>query len=125
MIVPALFGFLAFIHLLPAVAAIAPSQISRLYGVDAADSTLVTLLQHRAVLLGLVGLAFLAAAFRPNDSVALLALLLGGASMVTFLIIAALQRELAGPLKTIALVDAVGLMPLAYLAWRQPWTPQF
>ena len=47
----------------PVLAAIAPQQISKLYGVSATDSALITLLQHRAILLGIVGLAFAVAAF--------------------------------------------------------------
>lgn len=120
MIDSALFGFLAIIHLLPAVAAIAPRQISRLYGVDAGDSALMTLLQHRAVLLGLVGVGFAIAAIRPADA-GWHAWLLGTASMSSFLLIAALNRELGGRLRSIAIVDAIGLAPLTILFLHQPW----
>ena len=116
-----LFGSLALIHLAPAVAALAPSQLARLYGIDVEDRTLVTLLQHRAVLLGLVGAGFLAATLMPTQSVALHALILGAASMITFLIIAAINRELFGNLRIITIVDAIGLVPLVILAIRQPW----
>lgn len=116
-----LFAFLAIIHLLPAIAAIAPKQITSLYGVQADDTALITLLQHRAVLLGIVGLAFGAAAFRPEGSVALHAFIIGAISMVTFLIIASVNRELTGNLSKIAIVDAVGLIPLIILLVRQPW----
>lgn len=122
MIVQLCFGFLALIHLLPAVAALAPKQISKLYGVNADDRTLITLLQHRAVLLGAVGAAFAAGAMMPHSQAALFAVLLGGASMVTFLVIAALQRQLSGPLRRIVIVDLAGLVPLGFLLWQQPWT---
>lgn len=116
------FGFLALIHLLPAVAAVAPKQITKLYGVDARDRTLMTLLQHRAVLLGAVGAAFVAAATMPHSPAALFAVMLGGASMASFLVIAALQRQLSGPLRKIVIVDAAGLLPLGWLLWQQPWS---
>lgn len=116
------FGFLALIHLLPAVAAVAPKQITKLYGVNAEDRTLITLLQHRAVLLGAVGFAFAAAAAMPQSPAALFAVLLGGASMVSFLVIAALQRQLSGPLRKIVIVDVVGLAPLGWLLLQQPWS---
>lgn len=116
-----LFGFLALIHLVPAAAALAPSRIAHLYGVDTGDATLLTLLQHRAVLLGLVGFAFTIAAVRPGGSVAWHAVLLGGASMLSFIGIAAIRGALNGPLRKIAIVDAVGLLPLAALFWIQPW----
>ena len=120
-----LFGFLAVIHLLPALAAIAPQQISKLYGVDASDSTLITLLQHRAVLLGIVGFAFSVAAFRPESSAAWHAVIIGAISMIAFLIIATLNRETFGSLQKIVIVDAVGLFPLLILFLRQPWARSF
>jgi hypothetical protein len=121
MIDRALFGFLALIHLLPALAAIMPSQIARLYGVEATDNTLITLLQHRAVLLGLIGCVCVAALFNPGGTVAWHAVLLAGASMTAFLLIAGFNRELAGSLKKIAIVDAIGFIPLIILFFRQPW----
>ena len=105
-----LFCVLAVIHFLPAVAAIAPAQLSNLYGVAPDDTVLRTLLQHRAVLLGLVGAAFLAAAFMPSLRWA--ALIGGAASMVLFLVIAFFNGELSGTLSKITIVDAAGL-PIA------------
>ena len=46
-----LFLLLALIHAIPALAAVAPASLTRLYGVPATDSAL---LQHRAVLFGLL-----------------------------------------------------------------------
>jgi len=120
-----LFGFLALIHLLPALAAIAPQQISKLYGVDASDSALITLLQHRAVLLGIVGFAFSVAVFRPDSSAAWHAMIIGSISMITFLLIATINRELFGNLQRIVIVDAIGLLPLLILFMRQPWARSF
>ena len=120
-----LFGFLAVIHLLPALAAIAPRQISKLYGVDASDSALITLLQHRAVLLGIVGFAFTVAAFRPESSAAWHAVIIGAISMIAFLVIATINRELVGSLQKIVIVDAIGLFPLLILFMRQPWARSF
>ena len=120
MVDSALFAFLAAIHLLPAIAAVFPRQIQRLYGVEPADRTLVTLLQHRAMLLGLVGFGFLAAAFRV-DEIGWHAWLLGAASMISFLLFAVINRQLTGPLRLIAIVDAIGLITLGILFVRQPW----
>jgi hypothetical protein len=117
----ACFGFLALIHFAPAIAAIMPSQLSKLYGVQGSNGTLITLLQHRAVLLGVVGFAFLAAAFRPESAIAWHAVLLGAASMLTFLVFVAVNRQFHGSLRKIALIDLAGLPPLAWLFWRQPW----
>lgn len=111
-----LFALLAVIHFLPAVAALAPSQLSALYGVPPEDKVLTTLLQHRAVLLGLVGAAFATAAFMPSLRWA--ALIGGTISMLAFLVIAFANGELGGSLQKIAIVDAAGLpvaMVLAFL----------
>lgn len=121
----ACFSFLALIQLLPAAAAIAPSQLARLYGIEATDRTLITLLQHRAVLLGTVGFAFLAAVFRPAEAIAWHAVLLGTASMVSFLAIALINKQFGGALRKIAIADALGLVPLGWLYWRQPWAASF
>ena len=109
-LVAILFCVLAAIHLLPVIAALSPRQLTALYGVSPDDTVLQTLLQHRAVLLGLVGSAFLAAAFFPGLRWA--ALIGGFVNMVTFLIIAALNSALTGPLQKITIVDAIGL-PIA------------
>jgi len=112
----ALFWFLAVIHFLPAIAAVAPSQLATLYGIAPGDKALVTLLQHRAILLGLVGGAFACAAHMPG--VRWPALIGGAISMVSFLIIATLHGELGGSLRRIAIIDAIGLpavLALAYL----------
>ena len=112
-LVAGLFCILAAIHLLPAVAALSPTQLSNLYGIAPEDTVLTTLLQHRAVLLGLVGAAFAAAAFIPSLRWA--ALIGGTTSMVTFLVIAAFNGELTGPLQKITIVDVAGLPVAAIL----------
>ena len=109
-LIAVLFCILAVIHFLPAVAAIAPAQLSNLYGVAPDNTVLRTLLQHRAILLGLVGAAFLAAALVPSLRWA--ALIGGTLSMALFLVIAFFNDELTGTLSKITLVDAAGL-PIA------------
>lgn len=57
------------VNLLPGFVAVAPSRITTAYGVsvDGADSAdLTVLLRHRAVLLALVGLSLICAAFVPS-----------------------------------------------------------
>lgn len=107
-----LFCVLAALHFLPAIAAISPEQLTRLYGISPEDKVMATLLQHRAILLGLVGAAFAAAAFFPELRWA--GLIGGTLSMVLFLVIAALHGELWGSLIKISIADAAGL-PVAAL----------
>ena len=100
----------------------APRQLTSLYGVAPDDTVLTTLLQHRAVLLGLVGGAFAAAAFVPGLR---WAVLIGGSiSMVSFLLIALINGELSGPLFKITIVDAAGLPVAAILFFLLSKGPQ-
>jgi hypothetical protein len=74
------------IHLLPLPGLLGAGQLTRLYGVVGDDPSVGILLQHRAVLFGLLGALLIAAAFRPElRAVALVAGLL---STVSFLVIA-------------------------------------
>jgi len=54
------------IHLLPLPGILGAGQLTRLYGVAADDPNVGILLQHRAVLFGLLGVLLIAAAFRPD-----------------------------------------------------------
>lgn len=107
MLIAALFWGLAVINLPPVIAAFAPGQLVRLYGVRADDKTLLALLQHRAILLGIVGMGCALAAhvelFRWP------ALWAATVSMMTFLVFCALQNQFKGPLRKIAIMDAIGV----------------
>ncbi len=107
MLITVLFWGLAFIKLPPVIAAVAPGQLVRLYGVSADDKTLQTLLQHRAILLGIVGAGCAVAAhvelFRWP------ALWAAAISMVSFLVLCAVQGQFKGPLRKIAIMDAIGI----------------
>lgn len=110
-----LFALLAAINLLPSLVAFAPSKISKLYGIDITDPALITLLHHRAVMLGIVGGVLAAAIFMP--SIRWVALCAGTVSMMSFIVIAAMNNELGGSLSRIALVDAIGIPIILTLIW--------
>lgn len=109
-----LFLLLAAIHVIPALAAVAPASLSRLYGVPASDSALTTLLQHRAVLFGLLAAALAYAAFRPDIRWAALAAVV--VSMGAFVLIAASRGEMSGSLRSIFVADLAGLAIAALAA---------
>ncbi len=102
-----MFWVLAAINFPPAIAALSPSQIKRLYGVDSTDKTLIALLQHRAILLGLVGAMCAVAAH--VEAFRWPALIGAAISMTSFLLVCAVQKQFSGPLRKIAVIDAVGL----------------
>ena len=107
-------GVLALIHLMPAVALLAPGLIGRLYGVDAANP-IFPLLHHRAALFAVILLICLWAAVDPN--VRRLAVVATGLSMLSFLVIYWTSGQ-PETLRTIAIADLVGLPFLAIATWR-------
>lgn len=103
---------LAAIHVIPALALVRPALLTRLYGLSA-DHPLFLLLQHRAALFLAVVVVALLAAFDPASRRA--ALLVVAISMVSFLALY-WQAGSPAPLRTIARVDLVGLLPLLVVA---------
>lgn len=102
------------VHLVPALALIGPGLITRLYGV-APDSPVFLLMHHRAALFLAVFVACVWAAFDPGARK--LATMLAAISMLSFLI---LYRSYGRPasLGIVALVDLIGLVPLAWAGWH-------
>ena len=60
-------GFLlcGLANLLPVLGVLGEARLQLLYGITPEDRNLVLLLRHRAVLLGIVGVLLMVAAFRP------------------------------------------------------------
>lgn len=109
---------LALVHAAPAAVLFSPGLTEKLYGVPP-QGTVGVLLIHRGAMFLAVFLVALFAALSPEARRA--ASLVVGISVVGFLAVYALQGFPAGPLRTIALVDAVALLPLAIAAhgaWR-------
>jgi hypothetical protein len=105
----------AVIHLIPIAPVFAPETLQRLYGVDPTDVTLLVMLRHRALLLALVGILCLWAAW--SAPVRPAALLAAAINVFGFLGFYTLYGNPAGALRTIALGDLVALPPLAFAAW--------
>ena len=103
------------IHLMPIAPVFLPETLSRLYGIAPGDSTLLVLMRHRAVLLGLVGILCLWAVWWPPVRPA--ALLAAAINIAGFLGFYALYGNPAGALRTIAIADLITLPPLAFAAW--------
>lgn len=104
----------AFVHLIPALALFRPALITRLYGV-APESPLFLLMHHRAALFLAVLVACVWAAF--DASGRQLATVLAAISMLSFLFLY-YSRGRPASLSTIALVDLIGLTPLAWAGWH-------
>ncbi len=109
---------LALIHATPALAVFAPQTVARLYGV-APDGDLGVLLVHRGALFLAIVVGCLWAAV--DGSARRVTSVLVTISVVGFLIVYWRSGAPVGPLRKIALVDAVALAPLAFVlvrAWR-------
>jgi len=114
-LVPFLFYVLALgIHGVPALSALFPQKMAKLYAISADDNVLMTLLQHRAVFFVLVAAACIYAAH--VSSVRWPVLIGTVISMAAFILIAISRGQLSGPLTKIAYVDGIGLIIAAILA---------
>ncbi len=122
-VIAAGFVALAVLHAPAAVGALSPDTLVSLYGPAAGEAEMRVVLQHRGTLFALVTLGCLVAAARPRwrDGVAILT----GWSMAAFLGLYLVAGAPAGPLRKIAIADALGLALLAALAialWRERGT---
>jgi hypothetical protein len=108
---------LVLIHASPSAVAFSPSLLKKLYGADPSGA-LGMLLTHRGVLF--VAVLAVAALAIVNHQARQAASLVVAISMMGFLVVYWRGGMPAGPLRTIAWVDLVGLVPLllvAYDAW--------
>jgi hypothetical protein len=120
-LVAALLLLVGLIHWLPVSAVLGGEWLVRLYGIQPETPDLAILLRHRAVLFALVGGVLVAAAFHPPWRE--LALLMGLASVLSFLLIARLEGGGSAPIQRVVRVDIVALVALlaaAVLQLRQP-----
>jgi hypothetical protein len=109
----------AVIHLLPLPGVLGAEVLQRLYGLPVDNPDLSLLLRHRAVLFGLLGAAMIAAvawpAWRPAAYVAAFL------SVVSFLVLAALESPAQPAIHRVVVADAIALVLLvagAVAEWR-------
>ncbi len=105
-------GFLitGFINLLPLIGVIGASQLQRLYQVSITDADLALLMQHRALLLGIVGGLLAAAAFRPELRLA--GAVAGLVSMTGYLLLIVLGSTSNASLIKVAWFDVAAVLVL-------------
>jgi len=104
----------------PAIGMFGPRQLHGLYGLDFTEPNLLTLMQHRAVMLGLIGLFMITAAFRSELQPA--AFVLGLLSMLSFVLFAGLQGDPNRFIERVAMADIAGaalLFGALILYWLQ------
>jgi nicotinamide riboside transporter PnuC len=95
-------------------------QLTRLYGVATDDPNAVILLQHRALLFGLLGVLLIAAAFR--SELRAVALVAGLVSTVSFLVIAWGVGGYNAQVARVVVADVLAVVLLllaAAIEWRK------
>lgn len=113
MLQPVCWLVLAAIHLTPALAAVRAALLTSLYRLPP-NNPLFLLMHHRAALFAAVLAACLIAAFHAPSRP--LAVVVTAISMISFLLLYFMAGQPA-PLRTIARVDLIGLVPLAIVAY--------
>lgn len=108
------------IHLLPLPGVLGASLLHRLYGLDIASPDALILLQHRALLFGLLGGFLLGAIRMPIWRTP--ALLGGLLSASGFLVVAFVVGDFGAPLRRVVIADVVALAALlvaGIVHWRR------
>lgn len=100
----------AIIHLLPFSGVMGTEHLAVLYGISIEEPNITILMRHRAALFGILGLFFLYAAF--NHTIQLIAILVGIASVVSFLIIAWSAGDYNKEISRVFAVDILALVCL-------------
>jgi hypothetical protein len=115
----AMLAVAALIHLVPVTGALGAGRLTALYGIEVTGPDLAILLRHRAVLFGIVGGLLSWAVVRPETRT--LALVVGFASVVSFLALALGTGRYNAQLRGVVVADLVALVCLVVAAaahWR-------
>lgn len=98
------------IHLLPLSGALGPARLQALYGLNFAEPNLRILMQHRAVLFGLLGAFLLLSLLRPAWQWP--AVIMGLVSATAFIVITWQVGEYNELLRRVVLADVVAIIGL-------------
>lgn len=113
-LIAVLLALVGEIHLLPLPGLFGARALERLYGMTLGDPNLVLLMRHRAALFGLVGGVCMAATVRVELRLA--ALVVGFASVLSFLLLAWLTPGWNAAVRRVVVADVVALVALVGVA---------
>jgi hypothetical protein len=99
------------IHLLPVSGVLGATNLGRLYGINVSDLNTVILLQHRALLFGILGVLMLAAI--PFPFLRITALLVGLVSAASFIVVALWVGNYGSEIKRVVIADVIAALLLA------------
>ncbi len=120
-IVPVLLVLVGLVNFLPVIGLAGAERLDSLYGFGTLDGDLLTLMQHRALLFGILGAFIICSAFMRHLQPA--AMWMAFTSMVGFMLLVWLAGAPGAALKNVALVDAFacGLLLIAFLLRRRTY----
>jgi hypothetical protein len=101
----------SLIHLLPVPGVMGAATLARLYGIEVVDANTSILLQHRALLFGVLGLLMLCAIAAPSLRVTVLTVALFSAS--SFIAVALRVGDYNASIARVVTADAVASILLA------------
>lgn len=99
------------IHLLPIPGVLGAANLGRLYGITVSDPNTAILLQHRALLFGVLGVMMLLAI--PLPFLRVTALLVGLASAVSFIAVALWVGNYGAEINRVVIADVIAVVLLA------------
>lgn len=110
-------------NLYPIIGVLSADALTNLYGVTILDNDLLILMRHRAVMLGIIGIFMVIAAFRPNLQSA--AIIAGLTSMMAFVGLTLAAGDFGDSVNKVMLADVVGSLALIvaiFLRWMSSRT---
>lgn len=105
-------GIVGVINLLPLGVFFDASKTAKLYGVAVESESLIILMRHRGVLLSLVGIALVSAAFKSEYR--MLAISLALISKIAFIFLTFSSENHTSEIKQVALIDAAAVVLLLF-----------
>ncbi len=105
-------------NLYPIIGVLSADALTNLYGVTILDNDLLILMRHRAVMLGIIGVFMVIAAFRPNLQAT--AIIIGLTSMMAFVGLTLGAGDIGDSVNKVMLADVVGSLALfvaIFLRW--------
>ncbi len=104
---------IGIINILPVIVFFSPTRTKSLYGINLEGETLSILMRHRGVLLSIVGIALIVAAFKADYRI--LAIALAFISKVTFIFLVWTSTNYATELNKVAWIDVGAMIALAFV----------
>ena len=105
-------GIVGIINLLPLIVFFDASKTAKLYGVPIDGESLTILMRHRGVLLSLIGIALIVAAFKSEYRI--LAISLALISKITFIFLTFSTENYTSEIKQVAQIDVAAIILLLF-----------